>query len=155
MNGVAQLLEGPPLDERRRVLADVIRRSGQRLLRVIDDLLDVSRLDAERLALEPHRFKLSRPAIEPAQRVPHLAEEKGIAPAVRIEPGLRSHVEGDPKRLRQVVTYLLGNAVVVTEAEEVLADLAVAEGACDWGELRLRVRVRDAGPAYQPGRAGL
>ncbi len=127
MNGVigmASLLLDTRLTRKQKDMAQIIVRSGDALLTIINDILDLSRLEAGKLRLACEPFNL-RSAIEDVASLLTLrVEEKGLELMVRYQPDLGEHFVGDPGRLRQIVTNLLGNAVKFTEAGHVLIDVS-------------------------------
>jgi signal transduction histidine kinase/CheY-like chemotaxis protein/HPt (histidine-containing phosphotransfer) domain-containing protein len=136
--GVTWLLEQSHLTDEQRQHAHLIRAGGMQLLAVIDDVLDLSRIEAGKLALAPRAFAV-RELFEAAVRllVPRAAE-KGLAIGMQVAADVPAHLVGDEGRLRQILINLLGNAVKFTERGRV--DLIVkTEGA------RLAVTVRDTG----------
>ncbi len=126
MNGVvgmASLLLDTPLSEKQADMARVIVSSGDSLLKIINDILDFSRLEAGKLKVVDEPFDL-RAAIEDVASLLALrVEEKGLELMVRYQPGLGGNFVGDPGRVRQVVTNLLGNAVKFTDHGHVLVEV--------------------------------
>jgi signal transduction histidine kinase/CheY-like chemotaxis protein/HPt (histidine-containing phosphotransfer) domain-containing protein len=118
LNGVLPLLElalAAPLAAEPRDHLETAYRSAQEMLRIVDDILDYSKLDVGKLELESIGMNLR----ELVEAVAHLmrrnAEAKGLRLDVDIEPNVRLAVRGDPVRLRQVLTNLVSNAVKFTE----------------------------------------
>ena len=94
---------------------DIIHSSGAHLLNLINDILDLSkveagRLEAERIAVAPHHV-----AREVLQTLAERAQQKGLALELVFEQALPEHIQGDPARLRQILTNLVGNAIKFTE----------------------------------------
>jgi signal transduction histidine kinase/CheY-like chemotaxis protein/streptogramin lyase len=137
--GMTELLLRTELDERQRGYARAVQQSGELLLRLINDVLDLSRIEAGKLTLEDrvidldavlgHVHALGRP----------LAEKKGLDFSVRRDPTTQRHVRGDPLRLEQILLNLSGNALKFTEQGSVKVALLPA----DKGFV---VRVSDTGP---------
>jgi signal transduction histidine kinase/CheY-like chemotaxis protein len=153
MNGVlgmANLLSQTKLDTRQTMLTDVILQSGQQLLRVINDVLDFSKIDAGKLDLHPRPFKLSRLAHDSARIVSHLAEMKRLPMIVRVQPGLPGFVTGDADRLQQIMTNLVGNAVKFTHAGQVFVNVTGTGSGAVGDPCRLRIEVEDTGPGIPP-----
>jgi signal transduction histidine kinase/CheY-like chemotaxis protein len=145
MNGVlgmAELLSRTRLDERQKDYADVILTSATALLKIINDILDLSRLEAQKLELDPVGFNLRSAIEDVAILMAPRVKEKGLELMVRFRPGVPEELIGDPGRIRQVITNLVGNAIKFTEQGYVLIDVdsSLVEGsAC------LRVSVTDTG----------
>jgi hypothetical protein len=123
MNGVvgmAELLCDTALSEEQRLFAETIRSSGEALLVIINDILDYSKIEAERLTLRPEPFDLERTIHEVTMLLQPRAREKGIDLMIDFDMFLPTRFVGDPGRLRQVLTNLIGNAVKFTEKGHVL-----------------------------------
>ncbi len=155
LNGVlgmtASLLETNLNPEQRRY-ATVARESGGNLLRIINDVLDFSKLDAGKMEIESAAFDLPfvlRYAVEICE--PH-AKEKAVTLTAEMAPGLPRFVKTDAGRLRQVVLNLLTNAVKFTErGRVVLRASSVAQGQ---DRVVLRVEVSDTGIGIPQDRLG-
>ena len=102
-------------DERLRGRLQTIQQSGQHLLGVISDILDFSKIDAGKLDLECQPFSLGAVLESSLALVAQRAREKGLVLSVQVDPGLSDHLDGDARRLQQVVLNLLNNAVTYTE----------------------------------------
>jgi CheY-like chemotaxis protein/anti-sigma regulatory factor (Ser/Thr protein kinase) len=147
MNGVlgmARLLADTELAPEQRGYVETIIECAESLLTVINDLLDLTRIDAGRLEIVDNVFDL--PAL--ISRVEALlaprARSRGVGFTVRCAPELPRRLRGDPGRLRQVLLNIAGNAVKFTEQGEIeLSATAAADGAVPE---RLRLVVRDTGP---------
>ena len=124
--GMAELLDETPLNPEQRKFVDVFRSAGETLLNIINDILDLSKVEAGQITLENIDFDL-RELVEKVCEVMALrAHEKGIELACRIMPEVPIHLVGDPGRLRQVLTNLLGNAIKFTEQGEVVLKVGLA-----------------------------
>ena len=126
MNGVlgmAELLTRTDLDTRQRTFTDVILKSGNALLEIINDILDFSKIDAGQLVLSPKPFNLVDTTEDVATLMSSRVVEKDIELVVRIAPGMPDKLIGDPGRLRQILTNLVGNAVKFTEQGHVMVDI--------------------------------
>ncbi|MBA8884569.1 hybrid sensor histidine kinase/response regulator [Dokdonella fugitiva] len=137
--GMSELLLGTPLDERQRGYAQAIHHSGQMLLRLVNDSLDIARIDAGKFVLEDQPYDpvaLGREVIELEQPV---AQAKGVALALQVAEAVPEKVWGDALRIRQILLNLLSNALKFTEHGHV--ELALMR----YGD-RLRYRVSDTGP---------
>jgi signal transduction histidine kinase len=151
--GFAQLLQmDPQLTERQRSGLAVIQGSGEHLLALINDVLDLSRIEVGRLELRPVAFDL--PAF--LQGIVDLfrlkAEQKGLRFAYEAPADLPASAEADEQRLRQVLLNLLGNAVMFTDQGEVWLKVQMPQRpARRPGHARLRFEVGDTGVGIPPG----
>ena len=140
--GYAQILgRERGLSRPQREGVDTIRRSGEHLLTLIDDILDLSRIEAHKLELEAGEFDLGEFVETLADPVRMRARQKGLEFSCRLDPGLPAGVRGDERRLRQVLLNLLGNAVKFTEEGSV--GLAVERDPA--GDGRVRFSIEDTG----------
>lgn len=146
--GMARLLRDTPLDAEQAAHVAAILEAGEALLTLVNDILDLSRIDAGKLELAPVDLAL-RPFLE---RVLGLLEPraraKGLEVELAIEPTVPELVRADPARLRQVLLNLLGNAVKFTERGRVR--LAVASRRRGAGEALLVFELTDSGIGIDP-----
>jgi signal transduction histidine kinase/CheY-like chemotaxis protein/HPt (histidine-containing phosphotransfer) domain-containing protein len=140
--GFSDLLRQSPLDPEQQEYADLVQSSAEALLSLINEILDLSKVEAGRLVLEQVPFNLHRTVGETMMLFASRAKEKGIALQTSIAPDVPRFVLGDPGRLRQVLINLLGNALKFTQGGEVRLGLELADG--DPGGL-MRFRVTDTG----------
>lgn len=144
--GFADLLETEaPLNERQERCVRIIRQSGQHLLNLINDLLDMSRIDAGRLDLTPMPVQLADYLREVGEIVAVKAEQKALSLALVLAPDLPPAVRVDDLRLRQVLLNLLSNAVKFTDAGQVSLRVGLAPGRASRQDVRLRFEVQDSG----------
>jgi signal transduction histidine kinase/DNA-binding response OmpR family regulator len=146
MNGVvgmAELLCRTGLSEEQRLFAETIKSSGEALLVIIDEILDYSKLEAERLTLRPEPFDLERTIHEVAMLLQPRALSKGIDLIVDFDLFLPTRYLGDQVRLRQILTNLLGNAVKFTFVGHVLLRVVGVETAP--AQRQLHITVEDTG----------
>ena len=123
MNGVLgmlHLLSQTTLDDDQSVQCDSARRSAEMLLVVINDILDLSKIESGELIIENTEFSPREVVEDTAELLANTSHEKGVELAVYVDESIPSLVKGDPTRLRQVVTNLLGNAIKFTEKGEVV-----------------------------------
>ena len=118
--GMAELLAETELTDEQRKYVRVFRSAGESLLTIIDDILDLSKIEARQLDLDNRPFDLSE-VVEGAGEIMAIrAHEKGLELACRLKPDVPVTLVGDPNRLRQVLVNLMGNAVKFTESGQVV-----------------------------------
>jgi len=117
--GMVELLEQTSLTEQQHHLVETIRASGKTLLSLINNVLDFSKIEAGKMEIESVEFDLHSLIEEVVNLLAEAAEEKGLELAFLIEEDVPYKVKGDPVRLRQVLTNLLGNAIKFTDKGEV------------------------------------
>ncbi|QCO03567.1 response regulator (plasmid) [Azospirillum argentinense] len=137
------LRAGPP--PRQRGYLTRIRASATALLGIINDILDVSKIEAGMLTLERVPLDLSAVLDMVAGTAALSAEEKGLALRLEVAPDVPTALLGDPLRLGQVLLNLVNNAVKFTESGSVVLGVTVAERTAGEGETELRFAVRDTG----------
>ncbi|MEJ7747117.1 MAG: ATP-binding protein, partial [Luteimonas sp.] len=118
LNGVIPMLDlllSSSLPQNQRDLVRTAYASSQQLLRIVDDILDYSKLEAHRLELENNVFNLRELLEDVTQWMRQPADIKGLRLHLELDPAVRLPVRGDPVRLRQVLGNLIGNAVKFTE----------------------------------------
>ena len=149
MNGVlgmTHLLEDTLETEEQRHYLRIIQESGESLLAVLNDILDVSKLEAGKIDIECIDFDLGHTVESAADLMLPRAREKGIDLALFVEPSARGLYRGDPTRLRQVLLNLVGNAIKFTEKGAVAVEVAVkADMPGPDGTVPLRFEVTDTG----------
>ena len=151
MNGVigmTGLLLGTELDREQREYVETIRSSGEALLTIINDILDFSKIEAGRLDLEVIDFDLRNVVEGVANVLAERAHAKHLELATIVHPAVPTAVRGDPGRLRQVLTNLLGNAVKFTEAGEIVVRASAAHETAH--EVVVRIEVTDTGIGIPP-----
>ncbi len=150
MNGVigmTSLLKDTSLDADQREFVDIIRTSGETLLILINDVLDLSKIEAGQLDLEIFPFDVRTCVEEALDLVSVKAAEKRLELVCIIEDDVPETIVGDATRLRQVLVNLLGNAVKFTERGEVVVAISAQAHAADEAPDRyqLQFSVRDTG----------
>lgn len=142
--GMVQVMELDALSEVQRDRLNVVREAGEALTAILNDVLDLSKIEAGRMELETIAFDLGDLLTASHQTFAMLAAEKGLAQTLRIDPAASGVYRGDPGRLRQVVHNLLSNAVKFTTRGAVTID-ATRVGS------RVRISVTDTGPGFADG----
>jgi signal transduction histidine kinase/HPt (histidine-containing phosphotransfer) domain-containing protein/ActR/RegA family two-component response regulator len=149
MNGMlvmAELLARSDLPERQRRQAEVISRSGQSLLAIINDILDFAKVEAGKLALEAVPVDLFEVADTITALFGARARESGVDLAAIIAPDTPRHVVGDPTRLTQIISNLTANALKFTRTGHVIIRIGYTDGM----RAHLRVAVEDSGIGIAP-----
>ena len=146
--GMTGLLLDSELSDEQREFAETVRTSGDALLTIVNDILDFSKIAAGKLVFEEIDFDLLAIAESTIQLLAEQARKKKIELAVSIDPAVPLALRGDPGRLRQVLTNLVGNAVKFTPQGEVVLSIN-AESVSD-DQAQLRFEVRDTGIGIGP-----
>lgn len=152
MNGVigfADLLVAADLDERQHRYATMIADSGRSMMELLNDILDMSKIEAGQMVIAEDRVDLKKKLQSCIELMEPQAKQKDLALVLRIDPSLPSHIKGDPLRIRQIVQNLLGNAVKFTDLGEVRINVRGVETD---GVMRLRIDVSDTGIGIAPER---
>ncbi|WP_341897735.1 ATP-binding protein [Ferrovibrio terrae] len=147
MNGVlgmAQALEGLPLDDTARDYVGVIRESAEGLLGIINDILDYSRLEAGKLKVSPSAIRLRVLVDSMLALFSSACAQKKLDFRTEIDPALPPGIESDPMRLRQILVNLIGNAVKFTTTGHVILRVKPARLANDVAGVRFEIE--DTGP---------
>jgi signal transduction histidine kinase/CheY-like chemotaxis protein len=141
--GTTELLLDTPLSPSQRRYAETTLRSATSLLALVDDVLDLARIEAGKLVLQEVRFDLHALLQEAVDLMAAAARGKPVSVGCRLPPDMPERVEGDPLRLRQLLLNLLHNAVKFTDRGNVELEVHVLEDAPE--HARLRFEVRDTG----------
>ncbi|MBI3155143.1 MAG: response regulator [Burkholderiales bacterium] len=146
--GMNSLLLATRLDDRQRMYAQTIHRSGEALLAIINDILDISRLEAGRVTLEPAPFDPRTLVDEVATLLRPRAAEKGVTLVAVHGTGVPARLLGDAGRIRQILVNLAGNAVKFTDQGRI--ELASDARTRDDGRVDWLLAVRDTGIGIAP-----
>ncbi|MDH5331154.1 MAG: response regulator [Aquincola sp.] len=146
--GLSHLAQMSAQDDQQRDHLEKIRSSGDRLLALIQGILDMSKIEAGKIDLEQVRFDFTSVAQAAQSHIAGLAQAKHLSLEFNIEPAAAQPLLGDPLRVGQVLTNYLTNAIKFTERGGVVVSITVIEDQVD--ECRIRVDVRDTGIGMTP-----
>ena len=155
--GMAELLLRSVDDARQRKQISVIRNGGQRLLTIVTDILDLSRIEAGTMRFETVKFAPQLVIMEVTDLLGELAARKGLKLQVHVEPGVPQQVLGDPHRVKQILSNLVDNAIKFTDSGSVeirlsrVAESPWNEDAADPPRTCLRWSVTDSGIGIPEG----
>jgi len=151
MNGVlgfSSLLLDTGLDNEQREYVQTIQGSAESLLGIVNDILDISRIESGKLIIEPIAFSLRSTVVDVISLLGKKAEAKGVALETRIDPELPMLLEGDPVRLRQILINLTSNAIKFTSRGHVLISIEYIKQLHN--DIQLRMTVEDTGIGINP-----
>lgn len=146
MNGIIgmnELLLDTSLTQEQREYAETVKGSAEALLALLNDILDFSKIEARRLDLEAVDFSLRENLGDAMKALAFRAHQKGLELLYEVAADIPDTIVGDPSRLRQIVTNLVGNAIKFTEKGEVAVHVEKTGG--EENEVELRFAVRDTG----------
>ncbi|WP_184807844.1 hybrid sensor histidine kinase/response regulator [Nitrospirillum iridis] len=156
VTGMAQILLDTPLTTQQRGYAEIIRDNADALLAVINDILDISKLEAGKVSLERIQFNLDELVDGVLAILGNKARDKGLEIGALVHDAAAGMWWGDPTRVRQVLLNLLGNAIKFTAKGAVSVDITLlGDGPALPEQTRLlRVTVQDTGIGIDPAQAG-
>ena len=143
--GMAELLMETSLNPEQTKYVEVFKNAGDNLLNIINDILDLSKIEAGQTDITSANFNLEDLIEQTCEAMSLRANEKGLEFIYRIHPDIPVNVNGDPVRLRQVIVNLIGNAIKFTEKGEVVLEVREDTAAPDPDQVRLLFSVRDSG----------
>jgi two-component system sensor histidine kinase/response regulator len=143
VTGMVDLLFDTELSDTQRYYVESIRFSGDQLLNVINDILDFSKIEAGKLSFETIDFDLHRVVERTVETFAERAALKKIELGALISPETPKFLRGDPSRLQQILSNLVGNAVKFTERGEIFVEVGLADG--EEEDAMIRVSVTDTG----------
>ncbi|AXI83113.1 response regulator [Xylella taiwanensis] len=141
--GMSELLLQTPLDVHQRGYATSIQSAGKHLLRLVNDALDLARIEAGKLPLELRDFELHALLEQVVAMMRPMAERKGLRFVYRLDPGVPQHLHGDANRVQQILLNLLINATKFTEQGDVVLQVTPVQ---EQPRLGVRIEVTDTGP---------
>jgi signal transduction histidine kinase len=141
--GLGYLVSRELAEPKLRAQVDTIGRAGQQLLGMVDQMLDMSRLEADRLEIEVTDFALPPMLEAPAKAWRERAAAKGLDFALELDPGLPPCLRGDPQRLHQMLAILVDNAIKFSDHGRIALRVRLLQAGGD--ELQLRFEVADQG----------
>ncbi|MDZ7705492.1 MAG: PAS domain-containing protein [Trueperaceae bacterium] len=148
--GMTGLLLDTELNAEQKGYTTAAKHAGEHLLQLINDILDVSKLDAGKVDLEVHPFSLRQEVDTVADMARLTAKRKGLELVTQLSPDLAPYVRGDAARLRQVLLNLVGNAVKFTEAGAVRIEVGRDDDARSGDTQSVHIRVTDSGIGISP-----
>ncbi|MES2018029.1 MAG: PAS domain S-box protein [Pseudomonadota bacterium] len=151
--GLTRIVMESDLKPEQREQLDKVSRSGRALVRIIDDILDFSRIEAGRLTIELIPMRVEAVLLEVAELLGLQAEDKGLQLSLNIDHDAPLLVMSDPFRLVQVLNNLVGNAIKFTERGEIHIGVQVAHRSDD--AITLRFNVSDTGIGIEPDQVGV
>ncbi len=149
--GMLDIVRETPLDDEQEKYLTAASSAADSLLELINDILDISKMEAGKLDLEPIDFRFAESMEETALTLTAIAEQKGLLFQCTIAPDVPAQVVGDPGRLRQILLNLAANAIKFTEQGHVHVEVAL-EGASE-DAVTLHFRVSDTGIGIPKERA--
>ena len=146
--GMTELALDSDFDPTRREYLGLVKSSAESLLTVINDILDVSKIEAGKLDVDEAEFSLRDCLGEALKTLALRAHEKDLELALRVSPEVPDNLMGDPTRLRQIVINLVGNSIKFTDKGEVSVQVSVESG--DAEGVALHIAVADTGIGIPP-----
>lgn len=142
ITGMAELLAHSELDARQRTFVDIIARSSQSLMAIVNDIIDFTHIDASTLELNIEPFSLHDVVADLETVLAHKAREKSLEFNVHVGPTVPNDLMGDKKRFRQVLGNLMSNAIKFTEMGSISLSI---DGHEKEGNAHLHIKVKDTG----------
>ena len=146
--GMTELLMQTPLNDKQRRYMETLQKSGQALLQIINDILDISKIEAGKLKLEQIAVDLRQLVTEVQEFFSGPATAKGLQLTAIVSEDLGKEYEGDPVRIRQILTNLIGNAIKFTAQGQITVSMTVVKESVERAGLCLKVQ--DTGVGVDP-----
>ncbi len=141
--GLSELLMEMDMDEEQTELAAAVNSSSRNLLILLNDILDLSKIEAGELTLENTPFDLGRCVSQTIDLLSHMASKKGLVLESHIDSSVPDRITGDPARIQQILNNLISNGIKFTETGHVSLDIKnIPDGA---GDPELYITIRDTG----------
>ncbi|KAL8665591.1 MAG: hypothetical protein Q9202_002095 [Teloschistes flavicans] len=154
--GMSQLTLDSDLDSHQREMLNIVHNLANSLLTIIDDILDISKIEANRMDMEEVNFSMRGSVFNALKTLAVRASTKKLKLAYQVDTAVPDHVVGDPHRLRQIITNLVGNAVKFTDKGEVKVTIGhAAEIETSEGYYAFKFSVSDTGIGIQEDKLGL
>lgn len=148
--GMTDILLETRLDLQQREYLEMVKNSADWLVAVVNDILDFSKIEAGKLDLEEIEFSLRESICDALRPLAFRSHAKGLELASRIAPELPDRLIGDPVRLRQIITNLVGNSIKFTEHGEIV--VRISAGPRNGDRMQLNCSVSDTGIGIPPDR---
>jgi PAS domain S-box-containing protein len=146
--GMTELVLDTPLNPQQREYLEIVQSSSDALLAIIEDILDLSKIEAGKLELDSESFKLRKCVEESIKLLSVKTLEKGLKLEYRVADDVPELLFGDPGRLRQIIINLVGNSIKFTSEGSVIVDVEVEERRSN--SVALHCRVIDTGIGIPP-----
>ena len=146
--GMSELLMQTPLNDKQRRYMHTLQKSGQALIQIINDILDISKIEAGKLKLEQIAFDLRQLVTEAQELFSGQAGSKGLRLTTILSEAVGHEYVGDPVRIRQILANLIGNAIKFTAQGQVTVSMTVVDDAV--GQTDVCLKVQDTGIGVEP-----
>ena len=146
--GMSELLMQTPLNDKQRRYLQTLQKSSQTLIQIIDDILDISKIEAGKLKLEHISFDLRQLVTETQELFSEPAGSKGLQLTTSLSEAVGREYMGDPVRIRQILTNLIGNAIKFTAHGQITVSMTAVDDAL--GQTELCLKVQDTGIGVEP-----
>lgn len=148
--GLAAALVTKATDPLHREMAQLILKSGESLHRILDDVLDLAKVEAGKMTIEPRAFNLHDEILGTAELMRIRADEKGLTFRVEFDDSAQGYIEADPLRIRQILSNLISNAIKFTDAGQILLRVSIADKS---DQPILTIEVEDTGIGFDESAA--